>query len=69
MTTTATQRLVDAVLDGQLREYVAGRRAAGRSWRQAALDLYRDHEVEVSHETLRSWYPDLDRPDGARAVS
>jgi hypothetical protein len=57
---------MDAALGGRgaLRKYVSARRAAGRSWRQVTLDLHRDHDIEVSHETLRSWFPDLDKPAG-----
>lgn len=53
---TATQRLADHLLDGQLGEYVLSRRAKGDSWRRIALDLRDDIGIDVTHETLRSWY-------------
>jgi hypothetical protein len=56
---TATQRLADVLLDGDLDGYVASRRAAGRSWRLIARDLLADVRIDVTEKTLRSWYPNL----------
>lgn len=56
---TATRRLADTLLDGKLDQYVAERRAAGRSWRLITRDLLDDVEVDVTERTLRSWYPEL----------
>lgn len=56
---TATQRLLDHMLDGKLRDYVAKRRTAGHSWRRISLDLHDDCGVDVTHETLRNWFADL----------
>lgn len=53
---TATQRLADHLLGGNLHDYVMGRRAKGHSWRRIALDLRDDIGVDVTHETVRSWY-------------
>jgi hypothetical protein len=55
-----TYRLADILLGGKLADYVHEARAAGRSWRRIAIDL-RDvtkTEIDVTHETLRSWFPD-----------
>lgn len=57
-TGTTTRRLADVLLHGKLDEYVADRRAAGKSWRRITLDLRDDIQVDVTHNTLRSWYPD-----------
>ena len=53
-------RLADLILDGQLRTFIAERRAAKRSWRLIARDLYEatDGQVDVTYETLRSWAGD-----------
>jgi hypothetical protein len=59
-TPTTTQRLADVLLDGRLKEYVAERRAANRSWRLIARDLYEHTGVDVTYETLRRWFPDID---------
>ena len=46
------------MLRGKLEDYVTGRRAKGHSWRRISLNLRDDIGVDVTHETLRSWYPD-----------
>jgi hypothetical protein len=48
--------LIDRVLGGTLRTYIANRRAANRSWAGIASDLRVDHDVEVSDDLLRLWY-------------
>ncbi len=62
---TATQRLADHMLGGGLQEYVTSRRVKGASWRRISLDLRDDIGVDVTHETLRSWYPDTAETVGA----
>lgn len=46
------------MLHGKLREYVTDRRAKGDSWRRISLDIRDEIGLDVTHETLRSWYPD-----------
>jgi len=57
---TDRQRLLDFVLgdDGPLSRYVLERRANGRSWRLIARDLYEQTGRDITHETLRAWFPD-----------
>lgn len=59
---TPTLRLADLLLgdQGPLEEFVRSRRASGRAWRLVARDLYEatNREVDVTYETLRSWFPD-----------
>lgn len=59
---TAHHILADHLLgdDGPLERFVAERRAAGRSWRLIARDLVEatDSAVDVTFETLRSWFPE-----------
>lgn len=62
---TATQRLLDHLMDGELRAYVAQRRSNGKSWRQISLDIRDDTHVDVTHETLRNWYGDVDETRAA----
>jgi hypothetical protein len=61
-THTAHRRLADILLgdDGPLEEFVRSRRGRGRAWRLIARDLYEatGHEVDLTHETLRGWFPD-----------
>lgn len=62
MSTTATdrQRILDIILGGEgaTREFVRSRRSAGRSWRLIERDIYEATGEDVTHETLRSWFPD-----------
>lgn len=45
---------------GGLDAFVQTRREAGLSWRRITWELYEatDHKVEISYETLRSWFPE-----------
>lgn len=54
---TAAHELADLKLGRPVTEYVAEKRADGKAWRVIARDLYLDTngEVDVTHETLRSW--------------
>lgn len=56
------QRLADHLLGeaGPTSEFVRTRREAGRPWRLIARDLLEatGGEVDVAHETLRSWFPE-----------
>lgn len=58
---TPTVRLAEVLLggDGALEEFVSSRRPQ-RSWRLLARDLYEatDGQIDVTYETLRSWFPD-----------
>lgn len=62
---TATQRLLDHLLDGQLRSYVLERRNQGQSWRRISLALHDELQVDVSFETLRRWFSEAQPQDAA----
>ena len=57
-TQTPTHRLADLLLgdDGPLETFVRSRRP--RSWRLIARDLYEATNLDLTYETLRSWFPD-----------
>jgi hypothetical protein len=59
---TPNHRLADLVLaaEGPLEAFVRSRREGGRAWRLIARDLYEQtgHQVDLTYETLRSWFPD-----------
>lgn len=62
---TPTQRLASVLLATDLREWVAERRNPAdirRSWRVIANELRRqtDGAVDVTGETLRGWFGDVD---------
>lgn len=56
---TTAQQIANVALGGKLREYVTERREAGKSWRRVAIELRDDHRIDVSHQTLANWFPDL----------
>lgn len=59
MDRSPTYLLADTLLDDGIESFVRARRSEGASWRRIALDLWEatDRKVEVTHETLRSWFP------------
>lgn len=74
MASTPTAQLADLILgdDGPLEDFVRSRRATNRAWRLIARDLYEatGQRIDVTYETLRSWYPDeADDPADAEAVA
>lgn len=58
---TPTARLAEILLREPLAEFVRSRRAEGLAWRLVSRDLYEatDHQIDVTYETLRTWFPDL----------
>jgi hypothetical protein len=60
-TESPTRHLADVLVNG-VEKYVRDRRQAGLSWRRIALELRdsTDAKVDVTHETLRSWFADRD---------
>lgn len=58
---TPTQLAANHLLDGKLDEFVGSRRADGRSWRLIARDLHEATGLDVTHETLRTWFVDVER--------
>lgn len=61
---TSLFRMADSMLDGRLRELVRAARQDGKPWRAIARDL-RARGADVSHETLRSWFPEDAQTRGA----
>lgn len=55
------------VVPGGLDDFVLTRRTAGLGWRLIARELWvtTDGEVDLTHETLRRWYPDDANGDDA----
>lgn len=70
---TIAHQLADQLLgsQGATERFVVERRSQGRAWRLIARDLYEatGKAVDVTYETLRSWFPDpveeLDTPEPA----
>lgn len=67
--TTVQRQLVNDRLDGNLDGLVAGLRLGGWGWRKIAAEVTKRTGVQVSHETLRGWFPDDRRPADDAAVS
>lgn len=57
---TPNHRLADLLIPGGVEEFVRSRRSEGYAWRVIARDLWADTggEVDITHETLRAWFPD-----------
>ena len=62
MRKTATALLIEHKLGRSLAADVELRRAHDLSWRRIAEQLTKETGIEVSHESLRSWFPDLRAP-------
>lgn len=62
-----TYHLANHLLRGRLEHFVRTRRSDGRSWRLIARDLYEKTTgvIDVTHETLRSWFPDDENGEAA----
>ena len=59
-TATPTARLAENILGEPLERFVRTRRDQGRAWRLLARDLYEatNQQIDVTYETLRTWFPD-----------
>lgn len=57
--------MADRMLNGRLREFVQESRRSGKPWRDIANEL-RTLGADVSHETLRSWFPEPEETSDAR---
>lgn len=57
---TSLRRMVERSFDGDLRAYVLAKYAEPDSggWRGVSAALQADHDLIVSHETLRTWFKD-----------
>lgn len=64
-----TRRLAELLLGEPLEAWVRTRRANGASWRLVSMELWAatDHEVAISFETLRTWFPDPNGDEGEAA--
>lgn len=58
---THAHRLADTLLPEGLETYLKVRRGEGASWRRISLDLLRDVELDIHPDTLRLWYPELEK--------
>lgn len=54
---TPTRRLAEHLMGEPMTDYIARRRAEGRSWRLIARDVREatGGQVDVTYETIRSW--------------
>lgn len=60
---TPLSQLLELKLDGSLRDHIHKARAASKDWRAIAAELTEVTGVQVSYETLRSWFADeLEQP-------
>lgn len=60
-TTSSLRQAVERLLgDESLDDFVTSRRKLDVSWRRVRDELRDTTGVDVTHETLRSWFPDPD---------
>lgn len=57
----STFDITNRALGGILPSYLRELRAGGNSWREVSYRLRDEHHVDVSIETLRRWYNELER--------
>lgn len=59
---TRTRQLLENLLGEPLEPWVTSRRAAGRSWRAITAELaeHTDRQCDITRETLRSWFVEVD---------
>lgn len=64
---TVLWNFLDSLLDGGLEEFVRSRRAAGKSWRHIAHEVWyaTGQRHPVTHEVLRRWFPDEENGEAA----
>lgn len=56
MTKTSPQfRMADRLVDGRLAEIIAVGRESGQSFETIARNLYAEHGIEVTRQTLANW--------------
>lgn len=66
MRPSPTYRLLDHLIAEGVDVFVAERRARRRSWRRIAQDLYEATGVDITYETVRSWFQEAN--DGTEAA-
>lgn len=65
MKVTAQYRMADRLAGGRLAEIIAERRAEGKSFDHITRELFAEHGIEVTRQTLANWADALDEPDKA----
>lgn len=62
MPLTPTQKLAGFLLGKPVKEYLLERRAAGRSWRLVARDLYEatNGQIDITYQAAKNWAADKD---------
>jgi len=70
-TLTPNQKLAGMILGKPVKHYIADRRAAGRSWRLIARDLYEatNGQIDITGEAARLWASDQDDPNHGRQTA
>lgn len=58
--TSRTYQLIEERLDGTLADYIRNRRPPQATWRQLAAEIHDLTGVDVSYETLRTWFSERD---------
>lgn len=57
MNNSRTAQLIELKLGRSLAKYVEARRVEQMGFRRIAEEIKKDTGIDVSHETLRGWFP------------
>jgi len=59
---TPNQKLAGMILGRPVKDYIRDRRAAGRSWRLVARDLYEatNGQIDITYQAAKNWAADKD---------
>lgn len=62
-TLTPNQKLAGMILGKPVKQYIRERRAAGRSWRLVARDLYdaTNGQIDITYQAAKNWADETDR--------
>ena len=69
MKVTAQYRMADRLAGGRLAGILAERRADGQSFDQIARELYAEHGIEVTRQTVANWIDALALVEPTEAAS
>ena len=64
MASSTTLSLVDRIIPGGVRNFLTLARENGDSYTAISLRLAREHDICVTHATVRNWCRRLEVPEG-----
>lgn len=65
---TQLWRMADRLAGGQLAQRITDLRSRGLGHEQISRQLFADHGIEVTRQTIATWTATLDQPDPAEVA-